>query len=508
VLQTTLDIAVQHETEQVITNVLTKIKSANVTNAAAVVIDNETGEVLAMTGSADYYNEKNDGQVNGAVSLRQPGSTVKPFVYGLALENGMRASDILPDIDTHVRVIGGGDFIPENYDKKFHGPVRMRTALACSYNVATVNLAARFGPEMILTKLRQAGLTSMTRDARFYGPGICLGTGEVTLLELTRAFSCFAHEGMLKDYRLLEDEPRREMGQVFSPQVAYIITEILSDNQARQPAFGEFSPLRMPFKCMAKTGTSKNFRDNWAIGCTPRYTVGVWAGNFNARAMYSVSGISGSAPIFRDIMLYLERGNTCRDFKRPEWIVKRTICVNSGKIPTKYCNETMEEYFIKGSEPDMVCDVHRHFRIDTRNGLLASSDCPDELVVDKVFEVYPPEFYNWSRDTGNEPPPGRVSDYNSGNSVMSEISYPKDGDVFKIDAVLRKDYQVVVCKPKIYARADRVMWYVDGKKAFTASYPYHFSWKITVGQHEIYMIAHDDKSGQDYKSTVINIRVI
>ncbi|MFA5860048.1 MAG: transglycosylase domain-containing protein, partial [Elusimicrobiota bacterium] len=273
---TTLDCDIQNKTEFIVKNHIARLKNANVNNAAVVVVENTTRDVIALVGSSDFFDELNSGQVNGALALRQPGSAIKPFVYGLAFEQGNTPADTISDIDSSIRINENSFFNPQNYDKKYHGPVRLRTALACSYNIATTNLAAMFGTEALLEVLHRARFDSLKNDAKFYGPGLCLGTGEVTLAELARAYCALAMGGRVKELRILKNEPSQEMGRVFKPETAYLLTDILSDNNAREPAFGEFSSLNLPFDCAVKTGTSKNFRDNWTVGYTPRYTVAVW----------------------------------------------------------------------------------------------------------------------------------------------------------------------------------------------------------------------------------------
>jgi len=506
-VSTTLDYSLQREIEYIVQNNLSQLERANVTNASVVVLDNRTGDIISMVGSADYFNEENSGQVNGATSLRQPGSSIKPFIYGLAFESGFMPSYTLADIETHFKIQSNGDFIPKNYDKKYHGMVRARTALACSYNVATVNLAQKLGPDIILSKLHQAGFDSLKENARFYGPGLSLGSGEVTLLEITRAYSGFARSGRLIETRMLLDESLKDLGIFFSPEVSYIITDILSDNQAREPAFGEFSALNFPFKCAVKTGTSKNFRDNWTIGYTPRYTVGVWAGNFSGRPMYSVSGISGAAPIFRDIILFLERKKDDLNFKEPKSIKRVTICAKSGKLPNKYCTELMEEIYLKDNVVKETCNIHRMCRIDTRNGMIAYKDCSEQFVKNKVFEIYPVEYYNWCLESGLEMPPSRISNIEDGYPNRFDIDYPHDCDVFQIDPVLRREYQVITLKPNIDSSIPSIKWFIDDQPLNTVEYPFALNWQLQEGKHKINFIATTNE-GKLVKSRNIEITVL
>lgn len=483
---TTLDYNLQRKVAYIINNHLSRLNVVNVNNAAAIVIDNHSSEILALVGSADFFDELHDGQVNGVLALRQPGSSLKPFVYSLALESGFTSSSTVPDIESAIKIKNGSFFIPQNYDKKYHGMVRLRTALACSYNIATVNLAAYFGPQAVLNKLLQAGFEHLNKPADFYGPGLCLGTGEITLVELARAYSALANKGRLRELRLLMDEPEEDKGLMFNQQIAFILTDILSDNSARIPAFGEFSPLNMPFKCAAKTGTSKDFRDNWTAGFTPRYTVAVWVGNFNGAPMYSVSGITGAGPIFRDIMLTLEINNGDSDFTIPDNLEHRKICAKSGKLPNAYCPEQIEEYFIKGTAPKEKCSIHKLHRIDNRNGLLAAKDCPKDFISEKVFEVYPIEYYDWASGSGVEMPPYTVSALdNKSSNFYCSIEFPKNGDVFKIDPVLRREYQSITLKPKLRENVETVKWIIDNQTILADKYPFTTSWVIEPGKHKI-----------------------
>jgi penicillin-binding protein 1C len=389
--------------------------------------------------------------------------------------------------------------------------VRARTALACSYNIATVQLVQKYGIEMLLSKLHEAGFSSLTRDAAYYGPGLALGCGEVTLLELVRAYGGIANGGVLRDLRLLETEPVREQRRFFSRQTAYLLTDILSDNTARAPAFGEFSPISLTFKCAAKTGTSKNFRDNWTAGYTPRYTVAVWVGNFDGKPMYSVSGISGAGPIFRDVMLALEIRNPDRDFALPGGMLRRAVCAVSGELPTQYCSATVNELFIKGSLPSTHCTMHRPVAIDTRNGLLAASDCPQEFREEKTYTVYPSQYYEWALHAGVEMPPAEISQlpgtgmYSAGARSCS-IELPKNGDIFKLDPVLRQQYQEIPLKPVVAENVARVVWHIDATEIVADKYPFIVYWKLVPGRHVISYTA--TVNGSSLKSNAVTITVM
>jgi len=364
---TTLDFELQKDVEILLKNCVQSLKKWGISNAAAVILDNKKGEILSFVGSANFFDSSHSGQVNGIISPRQPGSALKPFTYALALERGMTPATLI--LDTETRIYSNGiDYIPRNYDRKYHGLVRLREALACSYNVSAVKVLEIIGIESLLHRLKKLGFDSLNKGTDYYGLGLTLGDGEVTLLELTRAYSTLANLGLFKREKIfLEIKdiqgktnffPESHPIRVFSPQVSYIITDILRDSDARIPAFGEGSCLNLPFPCAVKTGTSGNFRDNWAIGYTPDYTVGVWVGNFDGKPMHNVSGVSGAGPLFRDIMLLLEKKGKMinSDFTIPPGLVEAYVCPRSGMLVGPSCPGKIKEIFVKGTEPKKICD--------------------------------------------------------------------------------------------------------------------------------------------------------
>lgn len=300
VIGTTLDYKLQQKIEILLKNDLTAMEGRGIGNGAVVVLDNSNGEVLSLVGSRDFFDDVHDGQVNGVLALRQPGSTLKPFTYGLALENGLTAASLIDDSPAQFRAVEG-HYRPQNYDRHYHGLISLRAALACSYNIPAVAVLQAIGTDLLYRRLQSVGFEGLKQDPGYYGVGLTLGNGEVSLLELARAYSALARQGLYireKPFiRLVRKDgketpaPNPEAAErVFSPQVAYIITNILADQDARTPSFGYHNPLSFPFPVAAKTGTSKDFRDNWTLGYSSRYTVGVWVGNFDGEPMHNVSG--------------------------------------------------------------------------------------------------------------------------------------------------------------------------------------------------------------------------
>ncbi len=497
VVRTTIDLALQQQIELLLSSHVQLLAGRNVTNAGALVLDNEDGAVLVMVGSADYFDEAHQGQVNACLSLRQPGSTIKPFTYGLALERGRTAADILPDLETHA-VTAGGDFRVHNYDRMFHGPVRLRVALACSYNVPAVRVLEELGTDLLLAKLREAGFLSLSRPASHYGLGLTLGNGEVSLLELSRAYCALASGGKLRQEKVLLAEPRKDEGvQLFSPQVAYLLTHILADREARMPAFGEGNALELPFPCAAKTGTSKDYRDNWAVGYTSRYTVGVWVGNFSGEAMQKVAGITGAGVLFRDIMLLLHRNGAPGPFMRPPGLVEKEVCARSGALPGPFCTGTVRELFVAGTEPTRACSVHRPFVVAGQENRV------------RVYEVWPPQYEHWLVSAGLPPPPEPSTPEPQeapAAAAAPVITFPDEGDIFARDPVLRPEFQTLELRAVVPRGVVRLSWWVDDVLLCTVGYPFGARWPLVPGTHRLQVTA--EAGGQVLVSRPVRITVL
>jgi len=331
-IRTTLDLDLQNDVQSIVQQETAKLKSANLRHAAVVVIHNPTGEILALVSSASWADERG-GQINGALTPRSPGSALKPFTYLLAiLQNHRLPSSILADIPTPFRTPQGLD-LPENYDRTYRGPVTLRTALACSLNVPALReLNALGGPQPLHAFLRRLGITTLEDDPTPYGIGLTLGNAPVRLLELTQAYATLARNGLSTPPILFQNpSPTTPTDRIFPATDAYLIADVLSDAQARAPAFPPGGPLDLPFRCAVKTGTSSDFRDNWCLGFTPDFTVGVWAGNFENQPMQGISGVAGAGPIFQRTMLRLHRSHTPTWFSRLPDLTEISIDSRNGK---------------------------------------------------------------------------------------------------------------------------------------------------------------------------------
>ncbi|MBI5544248.1 MAG: penicillin-binding protein 1C [Deltaproteobacteria bacterium] len=435
-ISTALDPALQADIETLIAEELSGLGARRVSQAAAIVVDNPSGEVLAYVGSADFLDEARGGQNDGARALRQPGSALKPFAYGLALARGMTAATVLSDVETHLAT-PTGDYVPRNYDRRVHGPVRLRAALANSYNVPAVRLAEKLGPPAVLEILRRAGFESLDRDAAHYGVGVVLGNGDVNLYELARAFRGLARGGVsgsLKPIREARDAagqplplPEEMASQRFLPESSVaLLTDILSDEGARAPAFGLDNALRLPFPTAAKTGTSRAYVDNWTAGYTRERTVAVWVGNFDGTPMRGVSGITGAAPLFRRIMIRAMRGVPRAPLVDRSRFEPVDICALSGRRAGPACPSALHEVFLPGTAPAESCPMHR---------MVAAASGQR-----RVLDVGP-EFYAWAHGEGLESV--EVSAHSPTGSSSGRLLLPGEGDEYVIDPGIPEESQTI-----------------------------------------------------------------
>ncbi len=343
---TTLDLRLQRIAEEAVREQIARLRDRNVTNAAVVILQPRTGEILAMVGSADFFDARIDGQVNVALALRQPGSAVKPFTYLAAMERGWTPATLIWDVPKEYVNAYGQVYRPRNYDGKFSGAVLLREALARSLNIPAVEALHFVTVPEFLKVAERVGLNFPPNPN--YGLAITLGGAETRLLDLTAAYAALANNGVRRlpiaitrveraDGALLRDYTQMPGQQVMLPEHAYLLTHILSDNDARAETFGRNSPLRLPFPAAAKTGTTNDFRDNLTVGYSTELVVGVWVGNSDNSPMRDVSGITGAAPIWNQIMLRAHEGRTPRAFTPPPGIVSQEICAWGGRVPSPAC---------------------------------------------------------------------------------------------------------------------------------------------------------------------------
>ncbi len=375
-VKTSLDLDLQDKAQSIVSEEVGKLSKYKVGNGAAVVMDPKTGEILAMVGSKDYFAKDYDGQVNVALSLRQPGSALKPFTYSTGLKAGYTASTLLMDVPTEFPGGAGQPaYKPVNYDGKYRGPIQVRFALGNSINIPAVKMTGLVGIKNMLRTAYDAGVKSLEptdENLKRFGLAITLGGGEVRLLELTSGYATIANRGeyiepvaILKvedrGGKVLEEVKDRKPKRAISEEIAFIISHILSDNNARSLVFGPNSLLNIPGKTVAvKTGTTDDKRDNWALGFTYSAVVGVWVGNNDNSPMNPeiTSGVTGATPIWNRIMQEALVGKPSESFQKPDNVVALEIDALGAGLPCRDLPKR-SEYFIKGTEPTKDCLVEK-----------------------------------------------------------------------------------------------------------------------------------------------------
>ncbi len=349
-VRTTLDAALQREVEGIVSEELSPLRESNLRHVAVVVIDNPSGEILALVSSGDW-DDPRGGRINGALAPRSPGSALKPFTYLLSFRNGRHPGSIVADIPTRFRTREGLD-APENFDRAFRGPVTIRQALACSLNVPAMRELNRLGgPAPLGRLLDRLGVIEAAGVEADSGLGLTLGNTPVRLLDLTNAYATLARGGIHRPVTL-DPGSGKQAERIFGGVESWLVADILADPGARAPAFGRDGPLELPFPCAAKTGTSSDFRDNWCLGFTARFTVGVWAGNFDNSPLKGLSGVAGAGPVFHRTMLALHEGTAPEWSPRPEGLVEVRIDPRSGKAVADGARHSVLEWVPSGAEPE------------------------------------------------------------------------------------------------------------------------------------------------------------
>ncbi len=536
-IKTTLSTEIQQKAEKIVAEEIEKLKDYNATNAAVVVLDSKTGEILAMVGSYDYNDEK-FGKFNVALGLRQPGSAIKPITYATAFEKGYTPATVLMDIKTE---FGNSStekpYIPVNYDGKYRGPMQLRFTLGNSENIPAVKILAMIGIRDFLAKAENMGLTQFAPtddNLKRFGLAVTLGGGETTLLDLTSAFSVFASGGLKHDISSLSEvsdfkgktiykKVKIKEKKVLSPEVSFLISHILSDNNARLEVFGPNSYLNIPGKTVAvKTGTTDDKRDNWAVGYTNSVTVGVWAGNNDNTPMNPkiASGATGASSIFYRLMREILVKNEDGIIAKPDKVKAVTVDGYLGGLP-KDGYPTRAEYFIEGTEPKDISPFYKKIKISKANGKLANEvEIKTGNFEEKDFIVFTEndpvsidgknrwqEAINaWVKDQSDPKfhPPAEVSDA-SADSVVVSIKNPQGQSTISsgnIEIKAKITSVKSLKNVKIKLNGSEIKSWNEDKKEFTETI------SITSdGVYELQVIAtnQDDKTGESTIKFGVNV---
>ncbi len=528
-VKTTIDLDLQQRVQEILASHAERLRHRGATQAAAIVIHNPSMDVLASAGSIEY-SDRNGGFNNGVQAFRSAGSALKPFLYALAIESGETVATLLSDTEQKFRS-REGQYSPLNFDRKEYGPVTIRSALGNSLNLSAVKTLDRLGEDRFYEMLSRLSLINHPEHGpEHYGLGMAIGNPEVSPEQLAAAFAMFANRGVYRPVHYLSDSrENRKAGAryLILPQTAYIITDILSDPTARVLTFNRSRLMTdFPFRVAVKTGTSTFYRDLWAVGYTPDYTVAVWVGNFDGSPTNNLSGSSAAVPIFADIMTWLYRQSDPTPFRRPKGIERMTVCGYSGMKPSPYCDHTVEELFIAGTEPSTVCTFHtaashRHELAPSYAGWLYDKNRRDSAGrfklggfgnnLNSVFQdpwegvgrdrepgvrTRNASSVKVSKETSRSTQPQQTGHYHIGEASPAlpvsasdtawagvKIIYPLDHDSFVVNQYEKNQMiklQAIVDRPVAY-----VDWYMNGTLFKRTGPPYQAYWPLEKGRYRI-----------------------
>jgi penicillin-binding protein 1C len=486
---TTLDRKIQDRCRKILRRHLNKWRKMSITNGAVVVIENKTNSLRALVGSYDFFDESHSGQVNGAISLRSPGSTLKPLLYAYGIDKGLiTQSSVLWDVPVNY-----AGYVAENYDGKYHGAVTVKEALVRSLNVPATHMLAQIGVRNFVWFLQSNGLSTIDPRQMDYGLSLILGGCDVKLTELTNLYSTLANTGRYRSIRYCEDEPVREGKRILSDGASYITTELLAEvTRPDLPTYWEFS-LDRP-KVAWKTGTSYGHRDAWSIGYTRGYTVGVWAGNFDGRSSPELIGVRVAGPILFDILNAISGKSDQRWFARPNSVSTRRVCSVSGMVPNQDCPNTVEELYLPNVSPTAECNIHKTFYIDSQTGYrLCRSDLTKRSYEKKVFEIWPPEVATWMERNGyplDEIPPVSPVFHNLIAGGGPIIRSPSTAFEYQMREGVSIKYQKILLDASVDNSVNKIFWFLDGKLIWSGAPQKKAFMYPEIGEHTL--VCQDD----------------
>jgi penicillin-binding protein 1C len=503
---TTMDLGWYETAEEIVNAQLAMLNhpldgsvSANANNAAVVAIDPFTGQVLMMLGSPNYFDEEIDGAVNAALALRQPGSALKPFTYALAMNpdspNPYTPATVLFDVETPFVTSRLESYTPANFALVEHGPVSVRQALGSSFNIPAVIALQQSGIENFVEFTANAGLDSLASNPNI-DLAITLGGGEVRLIDMAQAYSIFPNGGFYIEPSFILTVTTREGDSLYEWQaeplnrrvlderVAFLINDILSDNEARIPSFGPNSALQIARPAAAKTGTTTDFRDNWVMAYTPNLVVGVWVGNADNTPMLEVTGVSGAGPIYNQFMRRVLVGQPELKFQRPDGLSRVEICTLSGLLPKENCPLRRVEWFVEGTEPTEYDHYYQNFRIDRRTGLLADENTPVEYVNVQTFVVLPREARDWAiQNSLPLPPEGALVDEPTIGLRLTEPDPYTSFEISPITPIETQRLHFTVATPQDTVS---VNYYLNGERlGIETEAPFDLWWTLDIGEWEL-----------------------
>lgn len=482
IINTTIDYNIQEKAELFLKEHIKSLMDSGISNGAVVIIDNNIQQLKALVGSADFFSQENEGQVNGALAARSPGSTLKPFIYALAMDQGLiTPATYLEDVP-----INYAGYQPQNYDQSYHGIVSVREALKRSLNVPAVNLNNKMDNGQVFYDFLKEIDLSTIRDNNDYGLSMILGGCEITLLELTEMYAALANNGYYRKVQSLKGRGVSRKKKLLSSGTCYIISEILADiTRPDMPRVWQFTDLP---KVAWKTGTSYGHRDAWSVGYNRDYTIGIWIGNFDGRNSPYLIGSYAAAPLLFDLFNEISRTNSKKWFKKPSSVKTRMVCSLSGQLPNENCTSLIKDYYLTGISPLKKCELHKSISIDKESGYRLPPGNNNNKVKKATYIAWPPRVNSW-RINNNYPiykiPPLMLK----GGLQVSGESPVIDSPVEGVTYYLRKDipnkHQKIALLASVSADVNEIYWFIDGKLLVSVKPAEKFFYYPKCGRHRI-----------------------
>ena len=498
---TSLQLPLQQQVERLLKNHTTRLRSTGLSNGAVILIDNRDSRVVAYCGSADFYDAASQGQVDGIRAVRSPGSTLKPAIYAMAFDRGFIApKNKLLDLPTHFQ-----GFRPENYDLEFHGQVTVEYALSHSLNIPPVRLLQELGMEPFLNLMERAGFETLRRKRDDLGLSVILGGCGVTLEELTRFYSSFARGGQMHPLAYTQDESPAGAGAVelFSEPAAYLIAEILSGLERPdlpQRFIGESKLPRVAWK----TGTSYGRRDAWSIGFSPRYTVGVWMGNFDGRGIPDLSGTQTAVPLLLDIFNAIDYDRDEKWFSLPHEVGQRKVCAETGMLPGDFCTHLTQDHFIRDVSSLQVCNLYESLYVSTDQSMQYCPVClPTSGYSRESYPLYPSELALWyeTRTVPYKRPPPHNPDCEGKFSGEGPVILSPASDLEYY--VEKGSEQQILLQAASETTVTKQYWYVNDR--FVGETPANGKVFIHPAPGRLKIICMDDKGRKSQTEVVVKV---
>lgn len=459
IIYTSLNIKKQSETETLVKNYITRIYNKNIKNASVLVVDNKTHQVIVYVGSSDFYNSEDDGQVDGIQAIRSPGSTLKPFLYSIAMDKGLITPKfIIADVP-----VSYSGYEPENYDDKFNGNVTIEFALANSLNVPAVNVLGQITSEEFVKFLIKAKFSNIEKNKSLLGLSVILGGCGVSLEQLVRLYSAFANEGVFCDLNYLKTDTSGFTKNIISKESAYMITEILTQVKRPDLPLEWENSVNLP-KVAWKTGTSYGRKDAWSIGYNKNYTVGVWVGNFSSEGVPELSGSQYAAPLLFNIFNLLEINSIDEWFVTPQNLDYRTVCSESGLLPNEFCENLILDSYIPGVSSNTICYHKKNIFISPDSLISYCNSClPENGYIKALYNNYSPEIITFFEqfNINYQKIPAHNSDC---ERVFAENAPTITSPISNMDYLVDKlDSTQIMLSADVSIDAQEVFWYINDK---------------------------------------------